>query len=103
MSTVRARFAGSGIAVPPLTVTNDMLARVMETGDDWIRERSGIVTRHYVEPGVGSADIQQATLSRPGSTLTFTPGPSSAHGIQLSKRERGRHAKTDDFWGDDEP
>lgn len=57
MSSVRARFAGSGIAVPPLTVSNDMLARVMDTGDDWIRERSGIVTRHYVEPGVGSAEL----------------------------------------------
>ena len=57
MRPVRARFAGSGIAVPPLAVTNDMLARVMDTGDDWIRERSGIVTRHYVEPGVGSAEL----------------------------------------------
>lgn len=29
----------------------------MSTSDEWIRERSGIVTRHYVEAGVGSADL----------------------------------------------
>ncbi len=34
-----------------------MLARIMETSDEWIRERSGIRTRYYVDPGVGSAEI----------------------------------------------
>jgi 3-oxoacyl-[acyl-carrier-protein] synthase III len=57
MSTRRARFAGSGIAVPPRTVTNATLSRVMDTSDDWIRERSGIVTRHYVEAGTGSSEL----------------------------------------------
>lgn len=53
----RALLAGTGIAVPPRIVDNHALARVMDTSDQWIRERSGIVTRHYVEPGVGSADL----------------------------------------------
>ncbi len=53
----RAVLAGSGVAVPPLEVDNRMLSRVMDTSDEWIRERSGVVTRHYVEPGVGSADL----------------------------------------------
>ena len=53
----RAVLAGCGISVPPLAVSNEMLSRVMETGDEWIRERTGIVTRHYVEPGVGSAEL----------------------------------------------
>jgi len=57
MSERRAVFAGSGIAVPPRVIDNHVLARVMETSDDWIRERSGIVERHYVEAGVGSADL----------------------------------------------
>ncbi len=48
---------GSGIAIPPLQVDNDMLARIMDTDDQWIRERSGIATRYYAEPGVGSADL----------------------------------------------
>ncbi len=42
---LRALLAGCGIAIPPARVDNGMLARVMETSDDWIRERSGIETR----------------------------------------------------------
>ena len=57
MTEVRAVLAGTGIAVPPLEVDNLMLSRVIETSDEWIRERSGIVTRYYVEPGVGSSDL----------------------------------------------
>jgi 3-oxoacyl-[acyl-carrier-protein] synthase-3 len=34
-----------------------MLARILETDDQWIRERSGISTRFYVEPGVGSSEL----------------------------------------------
>lgn len=45
------------MAVPSVEVTNEMLARVLDTSDDWIRARSGIVTRYYVEPGVGSAEL----------------------------------------------
>lgn len=54
---MKALLAGSGIAIPSVRVDNSMLARVMETSDDWIRERSGIETRYYVEPGVGASDL----------------------------------------------
>jgi 3-oxoacyl-[acyl-carrier-protein] synthase-3 len=57
MTEVRAVLAGTGIAVPPLEVDNLMLSRIIETSDDWVRERSGIVTRYYVERGVSSSDL----------------------------------------------
>ncbi|HWM93206.1 MAG TPA: 3-oxoacyl-[acyl-carrier-protein] synthase III C-terminal domain-containing protein [Thermoanaerobaculia bacterium] len=57
MTQARAVLAGTGIAVPPLEVDNHMLARIIETSDEWIRERSGVQTRYYVEPGVGSSDL----------------------------------------------
>ncbi len=57
MAALRAVLAGTGIAVPPIEVTNEMLSRIVETSDEWIRERSGVATRHYVEPGTGSADL----------------------------------------------
>ena len=57
MTEARAVLAGTGIAVPPLEVDNHMLARIIETSDEWVRERSGVVTRYYVEPGVGSSDL----------------------------------------------
>lgn len=53
----RAVLAGCGVAVPPVCVDNDTLAEVMDTSDEWIQERSGIVTRYFVEPGVGSAEL----------------------------------------------
>lgn len=57
MKPVRARFAGSGIAVPPRAVDNPTLARIIDTDDTWVRERSGVVERRYVESGVASSDL----------------------------------------------
>jgi len=57
MSQTKAVLSGTGVHVPSVRVDNDMLARIMDTSDQWIRERSGIVTRFYVEPGVSSSDI----------------------------------------------
>jgi 3-oxoacyl-[acyl-carrier-protein] synthase-3 len=54
---IRAVLKGTGVAVPPVEVDNHMLARVLDTSDEWIQERSGIVTRYYVEPGTGSAAL----------------------------------------------
>ncbi len=53
----RTVITGTGHYVPPRVVTNlDMAAR-MDTSDEWIRQRSGIVERRHVEPGVGSSDL----------------------------------------------
>lgn len=57
MTEIRAVLAGTGISVPPVRVDNDMVARIMETDDSWIRERSGVQTRYFVEPGTGSAEL----------------------------------------------
>ena len=57
MAQPRALLAGSGISVPPRRIDNHVLARVMDTSDEWVQERSGIVTRCYVEAGVTSADL----------------------------------------------
>lgn len=45
----RSRIAGIGYYVPERVVTNSDLAEVMDTSDEWIRERTGIETRRYVE------------------------------------------------------
>jgi len=42
----RAVIAGHGSFVPPKTLTNDDLARMMDTSDEWIATRTGIKTRH---------------------------------------------------------
>src|SRR5262245_8742348 len=53
----RAVIVGSGSHIPPNRVTNEMMARLMDTSDEWIRERSGVEARHYVDPGVGTSDL----------------------------------------------
>ena len=40
------RIAGTGRYVPPLTVDNNAFAAFLDTNDEWIRSRTGIVTRH---------------------------------------------------------
>jgi 3-oxoacyl-[acyl-carrier-protein] synthase III len=57
MTGARAQLVGTGIAVPPLEVDNQMLARIIETSDEWIRERSGVSTRYYVHAGTASSDL----------------------------------------------
>ncbi|HEV8241054.1 MAG TPA: 3-oxoacyl-[acyl-carrier-protein] synthase III C-terminal domain-containing protein [Thermoanaerobaculia bacterium] len=57
MPQPRSLLLGTGVAVPPIRIDNHMLSRIVDTTDEWIQERSGIVTRYYVEPGVGSAEL----------------------------------------------
>jgi 3-oxoacyl-[acyl-carrier-protein] synthase-3 len=60
----RSFIAGSGSVIPPRQVTNAMLSRIMDTSDEWIRERSGVATRYYVEPGTGTSDLGVAAAER---------------------------------------
>ena len=43
---IRSVVKGSGSALPKRVVTNDELARTVDTSDEWIRERTGIVQRY---------------------------------------------------------
>lgn len=61
---MRSVIAGSGSEIPPNRVTNAMLARIMDTSDEWIRERSGVETRYYVDPGTGTSDLGTAAARR---------------------------------------
>jgi 3-oxoacyl-[acyl-carrier-protein] synthase-3 len=53
----RTIITGIGHFVPPRVVTNFDLEKLMNTSDEWIRQRSGIVERRHVEPGVGTSDL----------------------------------------------
>ena len=54
---VRTVVTGTGHYVPPRVVTNQDLEKLMDTTDEWIRERSGILERHHVDAGVGTSDL----------------------------------------------
>jgi len=50
-------ITATGSFFPKKIVTNFDLAEVMDTTDEWIRTRTGIIQRHYAEKGIGSADL----------------------------------------------
>ena len=53
----RAKITAVGSYVPPKVVTNDDLAKIVETTNEWILERTGIRERHVVEKGVAASDL----------------------------------------------
>jgi len=61
---LRAKITGTGMYVPDRVVTNDDLAQIMDTSDEWIRQRSGIRERHHVEQGQTPVDLAQAASER---------------------------------------
>lgn len=56
---INSIIKGVGHYVPERIVTNFDLAEVMDTNDEWIQERTGIVERRHIEPGskVSSTDL----------------------------------------------
>ena len=58
-----AHVTGWGMAVPERVLTNHDLAQMVDTNDDWIRERTGILERHIAGPAETSATLAaQAAL-----------------------------------------
>jgi 3-oxoacyl-[acyl-carrier-protein] synthase-3 len=60
----RAVIVGSGSQIAENRVTNDMLAKIMDTTDAWIRERSGVETRYFVNAGTATSDLGVAAAEK---------------------------------------
>ena len=45
---IPVRIRGMEFSVPDLTLTNDDMAKIVETSDEWIKQRTGISKRHVV-------------------------------------------------------
>ncbi|MCL2658383.1 MAG: ketoacyl-ACP synthase III [Betaproteobacteria bacterium] len=55
---IYSRIVGTGSVLPGAPVTNDdLVARGVDTSDDWIIERTGIHARHIAPPGVTSSQL----------------------------------------------
>jgi 3-oxoacyl-[acyl-carrier-protein] synthase-3 len=52
-----AVLCGLGAAVPPRRVSNDEIAARLDTTHEWIHSRTGINSRHVVDPGVATSDL----------------------------------------------
>ena len=60
MSVVRSVAIGCGSYLPARVVTNDDLARMVDTSDDWITQRTGIRERHVAANGEVTSDLALA-------------------------------------------
>ena len=54
---IYSRIVGTGSFLPSAPVTNDELAKRVDTSDEWIRTRTGIRQRHLAAPGQTASDL----------------------------------------------
>jgi len=54
---LRATVLGVGAYAPPKVMTNDDLARLVDTSDEWITTRTGIKRRHIAGPDQATSDL----------------------------------------------
>ena len=74
-----ARITGWGTSLGHRTVTNDDLARTMDTNDEWIRERTGIHRRH-----VGGSTAELSTVSGAAAMKMAGVAPESIDALILA-------------------
>jgi 3-oxoacyl-[acyl-carrier-protein] synthase-3 len=56
----RARLVATGSYLPEKVLTNADLEKMVDTSDEWIRERTGIRERHIAAPGENTCDLAEA-------------------------------------------
>ncbi|AVR88518.1 beta-ketoacyl-ACP synthase III [Thauera aromatica] len=62
---IYARIAGTGSCLPGNPVSNeDLVARGIDTSDEWIVSRSGIRSRYLAAADVGASDLARAAAER---------------------------------------
>tara|TARA_B100000780_G_scaffold10071_1_gene7011 strand:- start:23 stop:1000 length:978 start_codon:yes stop_codon:yes gene_type:complete len=57
MLTIRAVPIGVGHYLPKRMVTNNELAKTVDTSDEWIKTRTGIESRHFAADGEFTSDL----------------------------------------------
>lgn len=57
MKAVRAKITALGMYMPERRVTNDDLSKLVDTSDEWIRARTGIVERRIVSDSQANSDL----------------------------------------------
>ena len=57
MTCIRSEIIGHGHYQPAKVLTNDDMAKIVETSDEWITERTGIKSRHIAADGELTSDL----------------------------------------------
>jgi len=67
------KITGLSTYVPPRTLTNADLEKMVETSDEWIRQRTGIRERHIVDPGTATSDLAKVAAEGAIAQAGLTP------------------------------
>ena len=59
-----SRIAGTGSYLPEKIVTNADLEKILDTSDEWIRDRTGICERRVAYEGETSGDMAEVAAQR---------------------------------------
>jgi len=70
----RAKIGALGTYVPPDVITNQDLEKLVDTNDQWIRERTGIRERHVLAKGLGVSDMCAEAARRCLAARGIEPG-----------------------------
>ena len=71
--TTYARITGTGSYLPEKVLTNKDLEAMVDTNDQWIRERTGILKRHVVVDGETTCDLAEQAARRAIEAAGKTP------------------------------
>ena len=71
---VGVRLAGVGTALPDRVLTNDDLAALVDTNDQWITQRTGIKTRHIASNGTTTCSLAADALRAALDDAGMQPG-----------------------------
>jgi 3-oxoacyl-[acyl-carrier-protein] synthase-3 len=72
-STLRSVVTGVGEYLPTRVVTNDDLAKIIDTSDAWIVERTGIHRRHEAVEGETTSDLATKAAAKALAAAGRTP------------------------------
>ena len=67
------KVAALATYVPPRVMTNADLEKLVDTNDEWIRQRTGVVERHVVDSGVGTSALVVPAAQQAVAQAGLTP------------------------------
>lgn len=74
MQITRSRVLGTGFVVGEHCVKNEAASKICDTSDEWIRERTGIEQRYYVEDGVSTSELGLRAAKKALEDAKVAPG-----------------------------
>jgi 3-oxoacyl-[acyl-carrier-protein] synthase-3 len=70
---MHSRIVGTGSYLPSQVLTNEELAKRVDTSDEWIRSRTGIRQRHIAAPGEKTSDLALAAARQALAVAQVAP------------------------------